>query len=37
MREMEHDIVAFEDIKAVKTFLRSLREAEVDYFDDLPF
>lgn len=37
MREMARDIVAFDDIKAVKAFLRSLREADADHFDDMPF
>ncbi len=35
--DMERDLVAFEDINAVKSFLRSMRQAARDSFLDIPF
>jgi hypothetical protein len=37
LRDMERDLAAFTDINAVKSFLRSLRRAQRDTFDDCPF
>jgi hypothetical protein len=37
LRDMERDLAAFEDINAVKSFLRTMRRAARESFDDLPF
>jgi hypothetical protein len=37
LQDMERDLVAFEDINAVKSFLRSMRQAARESFNDFPF
>lgn len=37
IRDMKADLLAFEDIKKVKSWLRDMRQAKRDEFDDMPF